>query len=100
MSTVVIVRDIAIIVLAFESLVVGFLLILLIIQMRRLAKLLREEVKPILDSANETVSTVRGTASFVSEAFVSPLITAASLISGADKVLKVLMRRRSKRGEQ
>jgi len=100
MSTVVIVRDVAIIVLAFESLVVGFLLILLMIQMRRLAKLLQEEVKPILDSANETASTVRGTASFVSEAFVSPLIRAASLISGADRAIKAVMRRRSKRGRR
>ncbi len=97
MSNLVIVRDIAIIVLAFESLVVGFLLILLIIQVRRLARLLQEEVKPILDSASETVSTVRGTASFVSDAFVSPLIRAASLISGAGRALKVLMRRRGER---
>ena len=100
MSAVVIVRDIAIIVLAFESLVVGLLLILLIIQMRRLAKLLQEELKPILDSADETASTVRGTASFVSNAFVSPLIRAASFISGADRALKALMRRRSKRGKR
>lgn len=97
MSNLVIVRDIAIIVLALESLVIGLFLILLMIQVRSLTKLLQEEVKPILDSANETASTVRGTTTFVSDTIVSPLIRATSLVSGLSTVLKALTRRRSKR---
>ena len=87
-------RDIVIVILAIESLLVGLLLILVVLQLRGLIKLLREEVKPILDSANETVGTVRGTTNFVSDAFVSPLIRAASLFSGMRRVLEVLARRR------
>jgi hypothetical protein len=98
MPTVVLIRDIAIIVLAFESLVIGVLLILLIIQMRGLAKMLQEEVQPILESARETATTVRGTTVFVSDTFVQPLIRAAGYASAANRVMSVLARRKRRRG--
>lgn len=91
-TTLTLVRDIAIIVLALESLVIGFLLILLTIQIRGLAKMLEEEIKPILDSANETVSTVRGTTSFVSDTLVLPLVRAASFATALSRVIGVLRR--------
>lgn len=84
------VRDVAIIVLAIESIVIGGLLIFLIIQLQRLIKMLREEIKPVIDSTNETVSTVRGTTTFVSEHLVSPIIRATSFLSGAKRVVQVL----------
>ena len=71
-------RDIAIIVLALESIVIGVLLAVLVIQVIRLVKLLREEVLPILNSTQETVSTVRGTASFVSDHVVQPVVKVSS----------------------
>ncbi len=98
MPTVVLIRDIAIIVLAFESLVIGVLLILLIIQMRGLAKMLQEEVQPILESARETATTVRGTTAFVSDTFVKPLIKAAGYASAANRVMSVLALRKRRRG--
>ena len=98
MPTVVLIRDIAIIVLAFESLVIGVLLILLIIQMRGLAKMLQEEVQPILESARETATTVRGTTVFVSDTFVKPLIRAAGYASAANRVMSVLALRKRRRG--
>jgi len=98
MPTVVLIRDIAIIVLAFESLVIGVLLILLIIQMRGLAKMLQEEVQPILESARETATTVRGTTVFVSDTFVKPLIRAAGYASAANRVMSVLARRKRRGG--
>ncbi|MFQ6014987.1 MAG: hypothetical protein ACE5NP_06055 [Anaerolineae bacterium] len=97
--TVVTLRDLAIIFLALESLVVGILLILLILQVRSLAQLLEREVKPILDSANETVKTVRGTTAFVSKNFISPLVQIASIIAAANKILKALSGRGSGRGK-
>ncbi len=84
------VRDVAIIILAVESIIVGGLLCFLIIQLQRLMKMLREEIKPILDSTNETVSTVRGTTSFVTQHIVSPFVEAASFFSGARRVAQVL----------
>jgi len=91
-TTLTLVRDIAIIVLALESLVIGFLLILLAIQIRGLAKMLEEEVKPILDSASETVSTMRGTTTFVSDTLIAPLVGAASFATALGKVMRVLRR--------
>jgi hypothetical protein len=97
MSTVAIIRDIAIIVLAVESLVVGALLIVLILQVRGLARMLQEEVRPILESARETATTVRGTTVFVSDTFVKPLINAVGYASAANRVLSVLTRMRGRR---
>ena len=98
MSTVVLIRDIAIIVLAFESLIIGVLLILLILQIRGLARMLQEEVQPILESAKETATTVRGTTVFVSDTFVKPLIKAAGYASAANRVMSVLARRKRRSG--
>jgi hypothetical protein len=83
------VRDVAIIVLAVQSIVVGGLMVFLIIQLMRLMKMLREEIKPILESTNETVSTVRGTTTFMSEHLVSPLVRAASFFSGLKRGAQV-----------
>ena len=87
------VRDLAIILLALESLVIGVVLVVLILEIRNLAKLLREEIKPILDSADETVRTVRGTTSFVSETFVNPMIRVSSFATGIMQALRILTRR-------
>ena len=92
-ETTAVLRDVFIIVLALESIVVGALLSILIFQIHNLTRLLKEEIKPILDSTNETVSTVRGTATFVSENVVSPMIEAASYVSAVRKVLELLVPR-------
>jgi hypothetical protein len=54
------VRDLAIVLLAVESLVIGVLLLVLLVQLRKLVQMLREEIKPMLNSANDTVNTVNG----------------------------------------
>jgi len=83
-------RDISIIILAIVSIVVGVLLIFLIIQLQRLTKMLGEEVKPVIDSTNETVSTVRGTTVFLSEYLVSPIIEVAGYAAGVKRMAQVL----------
>ena len=93
-ETTAVLRDVFIIVLALESIVIGVLLSILILQIQNLTRLLQEEIKPILDSTNETVSTVRGTATFVSTNVVSPMIEAASYVSAVKKVLQLLFPRR------
>ncbi len=95
------VRDVFIIVVAVMSLVTGVLLIVLILEVRSLARLLRQESKPILDSARETMGTVQGTASFVSDSFVAPFIRLASFFAGVQAALRFLTRRpwRRRRGE-
>jgi hypothetical protein len=96
-ETTAVLRDVFIIVLALESIVVGALLSILIFQIQNLTRLLQEEIKPILDSTNETVSTVRGTTTFVSENVVSPMIEAASYVSAVRKVLELLVPHRRQR---
>jgi hypothetical protein len=85
-------RDIAIIVLALVTAVIGVFLAILIFQVQSLIALLRNEIKPILDSANQTVSTVRGTSSFMSDTVVSPVIQVLSIVSGVRQTAKVLFR--------
>jgi hypothetical protein len=87
------VRDLAIILLAIESLVIGIVLIVLIWEVRNLTKLLREQVKPILDSADETVRTVRGTTTFVSKTVVNPVVQVSSIAAGVLQALRILSRR-------
>jgi len=58
------VRDIFIIVLALETIALGVALIVLVLQIYKLMKFLRDELAPIVDNLQETVGTVRGTATF------------------------------------
>lgn len=83
-------RDVFIIVIALVTIVIGLFLAILIFQLQSLIALLRNEVRPVLDSANRTANTVRGTTTFVSDAVVSPIITAASYASATRQVLKVI----------
>ena len=89
-----VVRDLAIILLAVESLVIGVVLIILVWEIRNLAKLLREEIKPILDSADETVRTVRGTTVFVSDTFVNPMVRVSSFVTGVTQAVRILTQRK------
>jgi hypothetical protein len=90
-------RDIAIIVLALESIVIGVLMAILVIQVMRLVRMLREEVMPILRSTQDTVSTVRGTADFMSDHLVQPVVKASSFAAGARQAVSVLFGRKNGR---
>lgn len=79
-------RDIAIIALAAESGLIGLALLVLIVQVARLTNMLEFEIKPILQNTADTVSTVRGTATFMSEHMVSPIIKASGIASGAARL--------------
>jgi len=91
-------RDMFIILMAIESLAIGILLIVLIIQIINLTRLLQEEVLPILNSTNQTVDTVKQTTSFVSDVVVSPLVKAVSTLSAVQGGLKAIFKRRRPRG--
>jgi hypothetical protein len=85
------VRDLAIIFLAFESIVTLTLLSILIWQIWRLIKMLQVEVLPVIRDAQETVSTVRGTTTFVSDNVVTPVVSAGSTAAGVRRTVQVLM---------
>jgi hypothetical protein len=83
------VRDIFIIFMAFESLVIGAALVVLVIQIASLINLLQNEVKPILQSTSETVNTLRGTTEFLSENLVEPVIKLNSYMAGLRKFFDI-----------
>ncbi len=83
------IRDIFIIFMAFESLVIGAALVILILQISTLINLLQNEIKPILDATNETVHTLRGTTAFLSENMAEPVIKLNASLAGVQRVLEI-----------
>ncbi len=84
------IRDIFIIVVAFETLIVGVALIVLLVQLASLINLLQNEVRPILESTNETVRTLRGTAEFLGENVVEPVIKLNAYLASIQRVLELM----------
>ena len=68
------IRDVFIIFLALQSLVIGVAMVVLIVQLSSLINLLQNEIRPIINSTNETVNTLKGTAKFVSDHLAEPVI--------------------------
>jgi hypothetical protein len=84
------VRDIFIIILALESLLLGVALIILVVQVAVLTNLIQNEVKPILTSTKETVSTLKGTSKFISERAVKPILSISGFVAGSKKLLEII----------
>ncbi len=70
--------NISIIVLALVVLVMNVFLIVMLWQIIRLIDFLLFELKPVLESLQQTSSTVRGTASFVTDEISNPIIDASA----------------------
>lgn len=94
-------RDAAIIFVAFETLIIGVLLIVLMVQVQSLVVLLRDEIRPMLEAANETLATVRGTTEFVSHNVVSPVMKWSGYAAGLRAILREIggLRETGKREE-
>lgn len=84
------IRDVFIIVVALESLVIGVALIILIIQLASLINLLQNEVRPILTATSETVNNLRGTAEFLGESVVEPVIKLNGYLAGMSRVIELM----------
>lgn len=84
------IRDVFIIIMALESLIIGLILFVLIFQIARLINLVQNEIKPILDSTNETVSNLRGTTLFLSENLVEPVIKLNEYFAGLTRLISLL----------
>jgi hypothetical protein len=85
-----VVRDIVIILLALEGILVVLALAILILQIARLISLLQVEVKPVLENAQETVKSARGTVEFVSDNVAEPVIQVSGFAAGVIVVLRDL----------
>ncbi len=90
------IRDIMIIFMALEFMIVGLALMIMIVQLATLTNLLQNEVKPLLETTNETVNTLRGTALFLSDHLAEPVIKMNEYSSGLGRLFELfgLSRRR------
>ncbi len=84
------IRDIFIIFMALEFLVIGVALIVLMVQLATLINLLQNEVKPILTSTSETVNTLRGTVVFLSNNLTEPVIKLNEYLAGLRTLLNLI----------
>jgi hypothetical protein len=84
------VRDIFIIFLTLESLVIGVALVILVVQVTTLVNLVQNEIKPILKSTTETVNTLKGTTQFLSQNLVDPVIKVNSYTAGIKRLVDLL----------
>lgn len=84
------VRDIFIILMALISFVIGVALVVMIVQLAALINLLQNEIKPILKSTSDTVNTLKGTTTFLSDNLASPVIKLNSSYAGLRKLIDLV----------
>jgi hypothetical protein len=84
------IRDVFIIVVALESLLIGVAMIVLVVQLASLINLLQNEVRPILKATTDTVNNLRGTAEFLGENVVEPVIKMNSYLAGLYRMLELM----------
>jgi hypothetical protein len=94
------IRDLFIIVLALETFAIGTLVVVLIFQVIALVRMVRDELQPMVDSTQETLNTVKGTTTFVSERVTQPVIEAMSYSKGVGTALGVLFDLLPRRGRR
>lgn len=81
------IRDLFVIFLALEGILIVLALAILILQVARLIALLQNEVKPILLNTQETVRTAQTTVRFVGENVTRPAIAINAFLAGAGVVV-------------
>jgi hypothetical protein len=85
-----IVRDIFIIILTLQGILIVGALAILIIQIARLINMLQNEVMPILKNTQETVSTAKGTVEFVGSNLAEPVIRLNGFLAAISVLLREL----------
>ncbi len=87
------VRDVSIIYSTMFMCVGAILFIVMTALIAFIAFAIRDHIVPALEKVDDTAKTVRGTATFVSESVVAPIIKAAGAAAGARAMVQTLMRR-------
>ena len=81
-------RDLLIVVMALELILIGGAITVFFIQIARLVNLINTELYALIDAASDTVNTVKGTAEFLSKNLAEPIISAQGTIRGLGKLVK------------
>ncbi len=90
-----VVRDIVLIFLALQGILIILALVVLIAQVARLVNLLQNEVAPVLNNTQETVQHARGTVEFVGKNLSEPVIKANAFFAGASVFVRESLRLRA-----
>lgn len=86
-SIIQVVRDLIIIFLALEGIMIVLALAVLILQVARLINLLQNDVKPVLKDTQQTVQSAKGTVIFVGDAVGGPIIKASAFMAGVGSLV-------------
>jgi hypothetical protein len=78
-----IIRDVFIIIMSLEFILIIGALAVLILQVARIVNLLQSEVKPVLENAKETVNSAKGTVEFVGNNVSEPVVKTSAFLAGA-----------------
>ena len=76
--------------MALESLIIGIVLVILIVQLSILINLIQNEIKPIMQATNDTVNTLKGTSKFISDNIAEPVIKLNEFSAGLKKFMDLL----------
>ncbi|MBF6612680.1 MAG: hypothetical protein IVW55_06075 [Chloroflexi bacterium] len=87
------VRDVSIIYASIFMCVGAILFIIMTGLIALIAFTVRDHIVPALEKVDDTAKTVRGTATFVSESVVAPIIKVAGAAAGTRAMVQSLMRR-------
>ena len=75
------IRDVLIIVMALEGVLIVLGLAVLVVQVMRLIVMVQHGIKPVIENAQETIEIAKGTAQFVSKNVAKPVIGLHAFIS-------------------
>lgn len=84
------IKNVFIIFLAVEMLIVGIAVVVLSVQVATLVNLLQNEVRPMLNSTNDTINNLRGTTEFLSENLVEPVIQLNGYLASLKRMLELM----------
>jgi cytoskeletal protein RodZ len=87
------VRDVSIIYASLFACVGAIVFIVMTTLIAWIAFMIRDGIIPALEKVDDTVKTVKGTTTFVSESVVAPIIKVAGAAAGTRAAVQTLMRR-------
>ncbi|MCB9435936.1 MAG: hypothetical protein H6673_02965 [Anaerolineales bacterium] len=86
-----IVRDLFLILLVLQGIMISVALILLVLQVSALTNILKNELRPIVDSTQQAADTAKGTALFVGKHAVGPLVQTKAVVTGSRAFIREML---------
>ncbi len=82
------IRNLFMVVIGLEGMLIIGAIAVLIVQITRLVNMVKRDVQPVLTTAQDTVNTAKGTAEFVGDNAVRPIIRTSAFMSGLGVVFR------------